>query len=135
MKLLDIKSSLYLKVFCWDFGTNYKEAYSPMITTIIFWYLISLVSKGLEMHLIDVVTMYLYGIFDINVYINIPEGFKLQYTKPKSMFLIELRRFLYWLKQFGQMWYNHPREYLLKERYVKNHICLCNSLWNLILNS
>ena len=43
-----------------------------------FRYLIYLaVSEGLDMRLMDVVTAYLYGSLDTNVYMKIPEGFKL----------------------------------------------------------
>ena len=42
--------------------------------TIIFQYLISLiVSEGLDICLMDVVTTYLYGSVDTNIYIKIPE--------------------------------------------------------------
>ena len=41
------------------------------------------------------------------------------------MYSIKLQRSLYGIKQFGRMWYNHLSEYLLKEGYVNNPICLC----------
>ena len=45
---------------------------------ITFTYLIHLaVSEGLEMHLMDVVTAYLYGSKDSDIYMKIPEGFTL----------------------------------------------------------
>ena len=54
---------------------------------ITFRYLISLaVSKNLKMRLIDVVTAYLYGPLDSDIYIKIPEGFKMpeaSSSKPK----------------------------------------------------
>ena len=37
---------------------------------------------------------------------------------------IKLQRSLYELKQFESMWYNRLSEYLLKEGYANNHICL-----------
>ena len=47
--------------------------------------LISLtVSKGLDMRLMDVVTAYLYESIDTDIYMKIPEGFKLpETTNPK----------------------------------------------------
>ena len=57
---------------------NYKETYSPVMDTIKFWYLISLiVSKGLDMCLMDVITTYLYGSINTDIYMKILEGFKL----------------------------------------------------------
>ena len=59
-------------------GIDYEETYSPVMDAITFRYLISLaVSKGLDMRLMDVVTAYLYGSLDANVYMKIPEGFTL----------------------------------------------------------
>ncbi|GJZ07345.1 disease resistance CC-NBS-LRR class family protein [Tanacetum coccineum] len=70
-------------------------------------YLISLaVSKNLEMCLMDVVTTYLYGSIDNDIYMKIPEGFKIPdslSSKPKEMCLIKLQRSLYGLKQSGRM--------------------------------
>ena len=81
---------------------NYEETYSPVMNAITFQYLISLaVSERLDMHLMDVVTTYLYGYLDANVYMKIPEGFTLPETmnsKPRSMYSIKLQRSLYGLK-------------------------------------
>ena len=80
------------------------------------------------MRLTDVITAYLYGSIDNDIYMKISEGFKLpeaNNTKPRSMCLIKLQRSLYGLKQSRYMWYNHLSEYLLKEGYVNNPICLC----------
>ena len=74
----------------------------------------------------DIVTAYLYGSIDTNVYMKIPEGFKLlevMNSKPWSMYSIKLQRSLYGLKQFSRMWYNCLSQYLLKEGYVNNSIC------------
>ena len=96
---------------------DYEETYSPVMDAITFRYLISLtVSKNLEMRLMDVVTAYLYGSLDSDIYMKIPEGFKMPEalsSKPKE------------LKQSGRMWYNRLSEYLLKEGYVNNPICPC----------
>ena len=92
-------------------------------------FLISLaVPKRLDMCLMNVITIYLYGSMDNDIYIKIPKGFKLpeaNSTKPRSMYLIKLQRSLYGYKQSGCMWYNHLSEYLLKEGYMNNPICPC----------
>ena len=78
------------------------------------------------MRLMNVVTTYLYGSLDANVYMKILEGFILpeaMNSKPRSMYSIKLQRSLYGLKQSGRMWYNHLSQYLLKEGYVNNSIC------------
>ena len=52
---------------------DYEETYSLVMEAITFRYLISLaVSEELDMRLMDVVTTYLYGSLDANVYMKIP---------------------------------------------------------------
>ena len=62
---------------------------------ITFRFLISLaMSERLDMHLIDVITTYLYGSIDNDIYMKIPEGFKLSEannTKPCNMCSIKLQ--------------------------------------------
>ena len=76
----------------------------------------------------DVITSYLYGSIDNDIYMKILKGFRLpktNNTKPRSMCSIKLQRSLYGLKQSGQIWYNYLSEYLLKEGYANNSICPC----------
>ena len=90
-------------------GIDYEETYSPVMDAITFRYLISLVvSEGLDMRLMDVVTTYVYGSLDANVYMKILEGFTLleaMNSKPRSMYSIKLQRSLYGLKKSSRMWY------------------------------
>ena len=62
---------------------------------ITFHFLISLtVSQEMNMHLMDVITTYLYGFMDNDIYMKILEGFKLpkeNSTKPHSMYSIKLQ--------------------------------------------
>ena len=110
-------------------GIDYEETYSLVMNAITFHFLISLaVSKGLDMRLMDVITMYLYGSIDNDIYIKIPKGFillEVVNTKPHSMCSIKLQRSLYGLKQSRHMWYNRLSKYLLKEGYANNPICPC----------
>ena len=108
-------------------GIDYEVTYSPVMDTITFRYLIGLsVFNNLDMYLMDVVTAYLYGSLDNDIYMKIPEGLKMHDTsKPREMYAIKLQRSLYGLKQSGRMWYNRLSEYLLKEGYENNPICPC----------
>ncbi|KAM2222834.1 hypothetical protein ACFXTI_016937 [Malus domestica] len=83
---------------------DYEETYSPVMDAITFRYLISLtVSEKLDMRLMDVITAYLYGELDTDIYMKVPEGLKSPETANKSrgMLSIKLRRSLYELKQSG----------------------------------
>ena len=58
---------------------DYDETYSPVMDTITFRFLISMVvSERFEMRLMDVVTAYLYGSLDSDIYIKIHERYKMQ---------------------------------------------------------
>ena len=96
---------------------------------ITFRFLISLVAKeNLDMRLMDVVTAYLYGSLDNDIYMKIPERYKMSETynpTSRSMYSIKLQRSLYGLKQSRCMWYNCLSEYLLKEGFENNPICPC----------
>ena len=55
-------------------GIDYKETYSPVLDATTFHYLICFaVSECLDMRLMDVVTTYLYGSIDTDVYMKISE--------------------------------------------------------------
>lgn len=74
----------------------------------------------------NIITAYLYESLDIDIYMKIPEGFKMPETsKFREMYAVKLQRSLYELKQFGRMWYNKLNEYLLKEGHINNPICPC----------
>ena len=104
------KARLVAQGFSQRHEIDYEETYYPVMDVTTFRCLIDLaVSEGLDMRLMDVVTTYLYGSIDTNVYMKTTEEFKLlevMNSKPRSMYSIKLQRSLYGLKQSGQMWYN-----------------------------
>ena len=128
-EIVRYKARLVAQGFSQRPGIDYEETYSPIMDAITFRYLISLaISENLEMRLMDVVTTYLYGSLDNDIYMRVPEGLKMPEalsSKPKEKYSIKLQRFLYGLMQSGRMWYNRLSEYLQKKGYVNNLICLC----------
>lgn len=128
-EIVRYKARLVAQGFSQRPGIDYEETYSPVMDAITFRYLISLaVSENLDMHLMDVVTAYLYGSLDSDIYMKIPEGFKMPEAlsaKPKQMYSIKLQRSLYGLKQSGRMWYNRLSDYLISKGYKNNTICPC----------
>ena len=123
------KARLVAQGFSQKPGIDYEETYSPVVDAITLRYLLCLaVHEKLEMRLMDVVTAYLYGSLDSDIYMKIPEGFKLpEVNNPNSreIYSIKLNRALYGLKQSGRMWYNCLSKYLLKEDYKNDPICPC----------
>ena len=75
------------------------------------------VSKRLEIHLMNVVTAYLYGSLDFDIHMKILEGYKTPEAYiPHNLFSIKLQRSLYGYKLLN--------EYLIKEGYQNDPICL-----------
>ena len=128
-EIIRYKERLVVQGFSQRPGINYEETYSPVMDAITFRFFISLiVIENLDMRLMDVVTAYLYGSLDNDIYMKIPEGYKLleaYNSKSRNMYSIKLQIFLYGLKQSGRMWYNQLSEYLLKEGFENNPICPC----------
>jgi len=84
---------------------DFNETYSPVMSGITFRYLISLaVQNCLSMQLMDVVTAYLYGSLDSEIYMKIPEEISIPDNKAnRNMYCVKLQKSLYGLKQSGRM--------------------------------
>ena len=128
-KVVRYKARLVAQGFSQRPGIDYEETYSPVVDATTFRYLISLtIHEKLGMCLMDVVTAYLHGPLDCDIYMKIPEGLKLPATHnsgPRELYSIKLCRSLYGLKQSGRMWYNRLSEYLLRKRYKNDPLCPC----------
>ncbi|KAK4397697.1 Copia protein [Sesamum angolense] len=101
------KARLVAQGFTQKPGIDYTETYSPVVDATTLRFLISLsVIEQLKMQLMDVVTAYLYGSLDTDIYTRIPKGLKMPEalkSKPPHMYSIKLKRSLYGLKQSGRM--------------------------------
>jgi len=126
-EIIRYKARLVAQGFSQRPGIDFEETYSPVLDATTFRYLISLVAQeGLNLHLVDVVTAYLYGSLENDIYMKLPEGFNVpNKANCKEDYSIKLNKSLYGLKQSGCMWYNCLSEYLLKEGYKNDHICPC----------
>ena len=73
------KARLVAQGFSQRPGIDYEETYSPVVDATTLRFLISLaVREGLDMRLMDVVTAYLYGPLDNEIYMKIPDGIELK---------------------------------------------------------
>ena len=62
---------------------------------------------NLKMQLMNVVIAYLYGSLDTDIYMKVPDGFKIPDSKGnRKLYSVKLQRSLHGLKQSGWMWYN-----------------------------
>jgi hypothetical protein len=94
---------------------------------ITFRYLISLtIRKHLSLQLMDVMTAYLYGSLDSNIYMKVPDEISVPNTNANhNMYCVKLVKSLYGLKQSGRMWYNRLKEFLLNKGYSNSDDCPC----------
>jgi hypothetical protein len=101
-EIVRYKARLVAQDFLQKLGINYEETYSPIVDAITFRFLINLaVVESLNMHLMDVVTTYLYGLLDNDIYMKFPKGYKMPeayISKSRSIYYIKLQRSLYGLK-------------------------------------
>jgi hypothetical protein len=126
-KVVRYKVRLVAQGFTQKPGINFDETYSPVMSGITFRYLISLVAqKGLSMHLMDVVTAYLYGSLDSDIYMKLPEGIDISNKNhSRNMYCVKLQKSLYGLKQSRRTCYNRLKEFLLQKGFSNNNDCLC----------
>ena len=96
------KARLLTQSFSQRHDIDYEETCSSAVDAITLRFLINLiVYENLDMHLMDVVTSYLYGSLDNDIYIKAPERFKIHSTYKSSFQVlcsIKLQRSLYELK-------------------------------------
>jgi hypothetical protein len=93
-----------------------------------FRYLLSLaVQLTLETRLLDVVTAYLYGDLDAELYLKPPPGFLPEVTavKPGRYCGLRIRKALYGLKQAGRAWYHHLKAFLVSHGFENNPALPC----------
>jgi hypothetical protein len=121
------KARLVAQGFSQKPGIDYTETYSPVMSGITFRYLISLaVQNRLSMQLMDVVTAYLYGSLDSDIYMKVPDGINVPDPKAnRNMYCVKLQKSLYGLKQSGRMWYKRLSIFLSKKGYTNNDDCPC----------
>jgi hypothetical protein len=76
--------------------------------------------------LMDVVTAYLYGSLDSDIYMKVPDGINVPDPKAnRNMYCVKLQKSLYGLKQSGRMWYKRLSIFLSKKGYTNNDDCPC----------
>jgi hypothetical protein len=79
---------------------DFNETYSLVINGITFQLLISLATqKHMSLYLMDVVTVYLYGSLDSDMYMKVPNGISVPNTNVgRNMYCVKLNKSLFDLK-------------------------------------
>jgi hypothetical protein len=74
-EMVRYKARMVANDFTQRLGVDFNETYSLVMNGITFQYLISLaIQKHLSLQLMDVVTVYLYGPLDSDIYMKVPNG-------------------------------------------------------------
>jgi hypothetical protein len=91
-KVVRYKASLVAQGFTQRPGVDFNETYSPVMSGITFRYLISLaVQNRLSMQLMDIMTAYLYGSLDYEIYMIVPDGISIPNPKANcNMYCVKL---------------------------------------------
>jgi hypothetical protein len=78
------------------------------------------------MQLMDVMTAYLYGSLDSDIYMKVTDGINVLDPKANhNMYCVKLQKSLYGLKQSGRMCYKCLSKFLSKRGYTNNDDCPC----------
>jgi hypothetical protein len=74
-KVVRYKARLVAKGYAQTFGLDYSETYAPVVDATIYRYLLALAAQyGLKVETMDVVTFFLYGDLDRDLYMDVPGG-------------------------------------------------------------
>ena len=110
-------------------GIDFHFTYSPIMDSGTFRYLLGMkVQYFLDTQLLDVVTAYLYGPLDAQIYIRLPPEFLDHLPSEDTVGTysgLQLQKALYGLKQAGRMWYKHLRDFLLHHNFSHDQALPC----------
>jgi hypothetical protein len=74
----------------------------------------------------DVMTAYLYGSLDLDIYMKVSDRISIpNMHENHNMYRVKLVKSLYGMKQSGRMWYNRLKEFLLNKGYSNSDDCPC----------
>ena len=101
-KVYRFKGRLVAKDFLHKYGIGYGETFSPVVRFLSIRTLLAFgVSRQMLVHQMDVVTGFLHGTLNEEIYMQQPEG----YVEPgKKELMCHLKKSLYGLKQSPRCW-------------------------------
>ena len=111
------KTRLVIRGFLQRYGIAFMETFAPTASLAAFRLLVAIsVFNGWSLRNLDIITAFLNGNVDTEIYMGVPEGMDID---PKK-FVLKLRRSLYGLKQAPRIWWERMRNFLLKSGF---HCC------------
>ncbi|RVW72199.1 Retrovirus-related Pol polyprotein from transposon TNT 1-94 [Vitis vinifera] len=117
------KARLVAKGFTQKEGIDYKDTFSPVSSNDSFRIIMALVTHyDLELHQMDVKTMFLNGNTDETIYMVQPENFESNDSKQP---VCRLKRSIYGLKQASRQWYRKFDQVITSFGFKENTVDQC----------
>ena len=109
--IVRLKARLVARGFSQIYGIDYLDTYAPVVKLASIRILLAIAAIfDLEIHQMDVVTAFLAGDLEEEIYMEQPEGFKIG-TKEDDL-VCRLRKSIYGLKQAPRVWNQRIRRFL-----------------------
>jgi len=106
------KARLVIRGFLQRYGVDFMETYAPTASLTTFRLLVAIsVFNGWQLRNLDIITAFLNGDIDTDIYMGVPEGMDID---PRR-YVLKLRRSLYGLKQAPRIWWEKMRNFLLSK--------------------
>ena len=108
--IVRLKARLVARGFSQIYGIDYLDTYAPVVKLASIRILLAIAAIfDLEIHQMDVVTAFLAGDLEEEIYMEQPEGFKVD---SKEDLVCRLRKSIYGLKQAPRVWNQRIRRFL-----------------------
>jgi hypothetical protein len=133
--ILKRKARLVAQGFSQQEGVDYYETFSPILKSSSMRVLLAFVAyHGLDIHQMDVITAFLNGFLQEEVYMTLPKGLDI----PNKQHLVcKLKKSLYGLKQSSHTWYNRLNSFLLSINFIQtdanSNIYICHQKHRFII--
>jgi Reverse transcriptase (RNA-dependent DNA polymerase) len=123
-RIVRFKARLVARGFTQAYGVDYLETYAPVAKLTTYRIIFALAAlEQWEIHGMDVITAFLLGKLDEEIFMMQPEGFERQGMKTKMV--CRLLRSLYGLKQASRVWNMQLHEFLVKIGFRRSNADTC----------
>ena len=117
------KSRLVAKGYSQRHGIDFEETFSPVVRFSSIRTLLALaVQKGMIVHQMDIVTAFLNGELQEEIYMQQPDGYQIS---GKESLVCRLKRSLYGLKQASRCWNQALKEFMVQAGFVQSNADPC----------
>jgi len=121
-RIVRLKARLVARGFSQIYGTDYLDTYAPVVKLASIRILLAIAAVyGLEIHQMDVVTAFLAGDLEEEIYMEQPEGYEMD----GEDLVCKLLKSLYGLKQASRVWNRKIRRFLKSIGFAQTYSDPC----------